>query len=261
MSTWGNNDNAANSVTWATSLVNKPANSVNQADLFGNTSTGLFAVDSSEKNVSDGSVIAFEVTHPGSGYTTEATIIVDGDATANSEVTAEGRVSALNVVSGGSNYTAAPEVEVEEPTPISFNSNTSIVDADNFILITDNVFQNGDKVTYNVDTGNTAITNLVSGNEYYVISANTSGLKLSKKADGNAVSLTNGLTEDGHSLSGEQAQAVSLVSGSKDKGYHSGWVLRTVGTGGRAGRVQHETLVAMGSISGDSSDDEIFKDS
>ena len=35
---------------------------------------------------------------------------------------------------------------------------------------------------------------------------------------------------------------------------HSGWILRTVGTGGRAGRIQYETLVAMSSITGDSED-------
>jgi len=35
---------------------------------------------------------------------------------------------------------------------------------------------------------------------------------------------------------------------------HAGWVLRTVGSGGRAGRVTEETLVAMGSMSGDSED-------
>lgn len=35
---------------------------------------------------------------------------------------------------------------------------------------------------------------------------------------------------------------------------HAGWVLRTVGSGGRAGRVFHETLVAGGSISGDAED-------
>lgn len=34
---------------------------------------------------------------------------------------------------------------------------------------------------------------------------------------------------------------------------HAGWVLRREGTGGRAGRVTYETLVAMGSISGDAS--------
>ena len=36
---------------------------------------------------------------------------------------------------------------------------------------------------------------------------------------------------------------------------HAGWVLRKEGTGGRAGRVQFETLVAMGSMNGDGSDD------
>lgn len=35
---------------------------------------------------------------------------------------------------------------------------------------------------------------------------------------------------------------------------HGGWVLRTVGSGGRAGRVFHETLVAMGTITNDGDD-------
>ena len=39
-------------------------------------------------------------------------------------------------------------------------------------------------------------------------------------------------------------------------GYHAGWVLRKEGTGGRAGRVTYETLVAMGSMQPpDASDD------
>ena len=45
---------------------------------------------------------------------------------------------------------------------------------------------------------------------------------------------------------------------------HAGWVLRTAGTGGRAGRVQTEVLVAMGSMTGDGSasanDDIIYQD-
>ena len=41
---------------------------------------------------------------------------------------------------------------------------------------------------------------------------------------------------------------------------HAGWVLRTVGSGGRAGRVQQETLIAMGSLSGDASDDTTYPD-
>lgn len=38
------------------------------------------------------------------------------------------------------------------------------------------------------------------------------------------------------------------------KGGHAGWVLRTEGSGGRSGRVHVETLVAMGSMSGDGED-------
>jgi hypothetical protein len=44
------------------------------------------------------------------------------------------------------------------------------------------------------------------------------------------------------------------------KAPHAGWNLRTVGSGGRAGRVNYETLVAMGSLSGDGSDDSVLPD-
>jgi hypothetical protein len=41
---------------------------------------------------------------------------------------------------------------------------------------------------------------------------------------------------------------------------HAGWVRRTVGTGGRAGRISQEVLVAMGSITGDQDDDIQYPD-
>lgn len=41
---------------------------------------------------------------------------------------------------------------------------------------------------------------------------------------------------------------------------HAGWVLRHEGRGLKAGRVWYETLVAMGSLSGDGSDDTYFPD-
>jgi hypothetical protein len=44
-----------------------------------------------------------------------------------------------------------------------------------------------------------------------------------------------------------------------DRAAHAGWVLRTVGSGGRAGRVQSEVLVAMGSLTGDA-EDNVFED-
>jgi hypothetical protein len=41
-------------------------------------------------------------------------------------------------------------------------------------------------------------------------------------------------------------------AGASTKMAHAGWNLRTVGQGGRAGRVQYECLVAMATITGDS---------
>ena len=38
---------------------------------------------------------------------------------------------------------------------------------------------------------------------------------------------------------------------------HAGWVLRKEGTGGRAGRVHYEVLVAASSITGDAADDAV----
>lgn len=60
----------------------------------------------------------------------------------------------------------------------------------------------------------------------------------------------------------DQATAVAaLGSGAGGvKATHAGWVKRTVGTGGRAGRVQTEVLVAMGSMTGDQADDIEYPD-
>ena len=52
----------------------------------------------------------------------------------------------------------------------------------------------------------------------------------------------------------------ALGDGAVGGAQHAGWVRRTVGTGGRAGRVQYETLVAMGSMTGDASDDTVLPD-
>ena len=62
------------------------------------------------------------------------------------------------------------------------------------------------------------------------------------------------------------ATAVASLGGGNEAGEsagnitHTGWVRRTTGTGGRAGRVFYETLVAGGSITGDQADDRQFPD-
>ena len=42
---------------------------------------------------------------------------------------------------------------------------------------------------------------------------------------------------------------------------HAGWVIRREGYGGRAGRIQTETLVAMSSLTSDGPDDATYRDS
>lgn len=91
----------------------------------------------------------------------------------------------------------------------------------------------------NTDANTSAPKNVVTGG----LGVHSTGSELFDTAD----------TSTGQTLAvfgvdaGEQSAAAV-------KGAHAGWVLRKTGTGGRAGRVHVETLVAMGSMSGDAED-------
>lgn len=52
----------------------------------------------------------------------------------------------------------------------------------------------------------------------------------------------------------DAAEAQAARAGANTKAAHAGWILRTEGSGGRAGRVHNEVLVAMSSISSDAED-------
>jgi hypothetical protein len=280
MAQWGNTDDAANSVLWATALVNLTPNTTNQTALFGNTTVGAFianeavgqfGLDSTEIRVSGNAAVQqYIITNPGSGYAANAAVTVANTAggantqLANSTV-ATGRVTAVsaNVTVGG--YTSAPAVTIAAPGAQSFNANSAVTNATDAIAISsaNSIFLAGDRVTYTVAAGNTALTNLVSGTAYFIKTSNSTAVTLSAVPNGDTIDLTKGVTETGHSLTGETATAVAELT---EVGYtkgaaHTGWVMRTVGTGGRAGRVQYETLVAFGgNFSDDASDDAILPD-
>jgi hypothetical protein len=280
MAQWGNTDDAANSVLWATALVNLTPNTTNQTALFGNTTVGAFianeavgqfGLDSTEIRVSGNAAVQqYIITNAGSGYAANAAVTVANTAggantqLANSTV-ATGRVTAVsaNVTVGG--YTSAPSVTIAAPGAQSFNANSAVTNATDAIAIStaNSIFLAGDKVTYTVAAGNTALTNLVSGTAYFIKTSNSTAVTLTTVPNGDTIDLTKGLTEAGHSLTGETATAVAELT---EVGYtkgaaHTGWVMRTVGTGGRAGRVQYETLVAFGgNFSDDASDDAILPD-
>jgi hypothetical protein len=59
---------------------------------------------------------------------------------------------------------------------------------------------------------------------------------------------------------GVDAVEAQVAASKANVGAHAGWVVRTTGTGGRAGRTQTETIVAMGSMTGDAEDDTTLPD-
>lgn len=132
----------------------------------------------------------------------------------------------------------------------------------NFIEVSSNVFQNNDILTYTVSTGNTAVVGLTNATSYFVVYANAAGVSLSSSRGGDRITLTPGASETGHTLTGQTATAEAVISSANKGVAHAGWVIRTVGTGGRAGRITHETLVAMGSMNNATADaeDTVFKD-
>jgi hypothetical protein len=245
--------------------------------LFGNTTPGAFisgrvdgqfGVDATEMVVANGSVVSYEVTFTGSGYTANAAVTVGGNATANATSNATGRISAVNVVLPGNTYVAKPDVTVAAPAAITFSANSTSVTVGNstvngFITLGTNTafLANNDLVNYRVPASNTAIGGLSNNSNYYVIVANSTAIQLAATPSGPAINLASvGTGAQPHTVTGEAARAVATISGISHGAAHAGWVLRTVGTGGRAGRVTYETLVAMGSSLTSDAEDTIMKD-
>lgn len=269
MSQWGSSDVASNSVIWAPTSVRKAPTRTNANTLFGNTTmdafttgqrVGMYGVDAAELNAAGGGLATASVIYAGSGYTGNATVTVSGNGTANASANASGKISAVNISAAGSGYTSNPTVTVAAPANTTFNASSAVATNGAITITSAGSFQVNDPVTYRVATGNTAVSPLVSGTRYFIKAANSTAVYLSETAGGAVITLTAGASETGHALQGNTATAAITISGGETRGVaHTGWVLRTEGTGGRAGRVQYEVLVA-GGISSDASDDTILPD-
>ena len=272
MAQWGNNDIASNSVIWGPAQLNQAPTRTNANLLFGNTTAngygtgetiGMYGVDPAEAGVAGGPLVDGFVTFAGSGYPSNTTVtvtVVNGGTSGvvNAQSNSSGRISAINISTRGSGYILPPVLTVAAPAAQTFNANSSGAitlgnsSSNGFITLGANrlFFQNNDIVTYLVGASNTAIGGLANASTYYVITANTTAIQLTTTANGPAINLSSAGTgaQAGHSITGQTATGAVTVGGGKNVS-HAGWVLRTEGTGGRAGRVQYETLVAMGTIS------------
>ena len=214
-------------------------------------------------------VVSIAVDSAGSGYVNAADAAITftgetGTCGAATSVVTAGKVTSITVSNVGSSYETTPTVVVAAATAASFDGSSASV----VILATDRITLSSaqvaalavdDAVVYNNGSGGADIVGLTDGTTYYIHSkpsATEVTLKTSVISQ-DAIDLTAvGPSGTAHTLTGATATATATRgSGSGNNIGHPGWVKRTVGTGGRAGRIQYETLVAMSSITGDTTDD------
>jgi len=227
-----------------------------------------YGVDTTEIDIGGANVTSVSVTTAGTKYKEIPLITVSsGTLVANAAINNSGGVANVTITTTGGAYSTVPTLTVGNPY-ITFNGATGVTAAANTITYTAHLFATGDAAVYS-NGGGTTVPGLTSGSTYYVIKIGANALALAASASDATANTQVDITSTGvgaaHTLtltSGAATVAASLGIGTPtvSKGAHAGWVKKTVGTGGRSGRVQYETLVAIGSITTDAADDKTFPD-
>jgi len=182
------------------------------------SATGTFVAGEEVVLYESVSIADVVITNPGSGYLTNAAITVVNGTTggtglsANAEANTTGKIELVNVVAHGSGYLFNPTATVAAPANQSFNGNSGVSNTNDFITVSGNIFQNNDYITYFTATGNTAVSGLTNSTSYYVVSSNSTGVKLSLTISGSAINLTSGVTETGHFLRGNTATVLPVIN-------------------------------------------------
>lgn len=261
MPLWGKTDNAANSVKFGSALV---LNAANQTALYNNTTpnaiipkevVGVFGVDITEeannnadtsraqhagwqlRTVLTGDITAINVTGAGSGFANGETVqIGNGTMVALGKITtnATANMVSVTVVQSGAgwvNATMANSAFWREKslrnitvggTPTGYSNTDTIVASNGTVNATASIVTNA---TGGFATGNVTITNV--------------GLWANNKANADVTFTV--VAANGAASAGSGATFTANIAAST-----GGSVSVTVSP--RAGRIQYETLVAMGTI-------------
>ena len=135
--------------------------------------------------------------------------------------------SAINITAAGTNEIHylntipgyLPGESVYQFTNTTFNANSSVNSSLDFISLTNQIFTDGDLVTYSTATGNTVVSGLANNTQYYIVNSNSTGIKLSSSIGGSAINITKGLTETGHILSANVTGVIQSLYISSSEGY------------------------------------------
>ena len=187
MSSWGNNDNAANAPYWAvnSTIVNAAdvkavaaaPTAANVALLYGNTTSGvyttnqtigLFLVNAAEMSAGSDNVTAVSVSTGGTGYLEVPGVAFSGGGGSSAAATASisgGAVSSIAVTDTGAGYTSTPTVNIDVPRRTIPTSGVTI--ATEQITYATHGLVAAESVKY-YHGGGTAITGLSNNTEYFV---------------------------------------------------------------------------------------------
>ena len=190
-----------------------------------------------------------------------------GDTATATATVSGGVVTGITVTDVGSDYQSTPTVTVEVPKMTIPTGNVNA--GTNVITFTAHGLSDGDQITYNQVGGGTLMTNVTNGQTVFVRDKTDDTFKIAATEGGTAINIGTGHSAQTFTIVTGATQATAVASlGLGNDGdtntteiSHVGWVKKTVGSGGRAGRVHYETLVAASSISGDAADDIALPDS
>lgn len=155
------------------------------------------------------------------------------------------------------------------------STGTIAIDAAGAVTGTTTAFTTEARVgDYIVDdaTGEHYLITVITDNTTATVVAGVPGATLTAVSAGQAYSLTekpnyvtNAETPDGthgdpENVYGVDDTEAEAMRAAGPRAAHTGWVRRIEGTGGRAGRVTFETMVAMSALNGDANDDAVIPD-
>ena len=97
----------------------------------------------------------------------------------------------------------------------TFSSETAVSNTNDFVVISSNPFANGDSLLYSNNTG-AAIGGLANNTVYYVVAANSSGVKLASTRNGSEINLTSVSGGGNHTLIGSAIYFAEDTNGVSD---------------------------------------------
>lgn len=276
MAQWSANDAADDSPIWSPAKYGKAPTRAAANTLYGNTTAdayvtgqtiGVYGVDETEIAVGDYklSVVAANGIGTSGSYVPGDVLTIENTG-ANvtlgaTAVVATTKVRTVVVVAGGTGYANGDTITCATGTMTTnavFTVTTGASDdiVASLALTTNGVFTTNPTLT----AGATANLTGSGSGATATVTMGINSLGVGEPGVYTVVP-TDLVSNDPTGGTGTGAN-LALTFAQSSKGVtHTGWVVRTVGSGGRAGRVQTEVLVAGGILTSNSSDDAIYPDS